>query len=273
MHPFLQGDSYDREQVLAFLGSRQPQSGIVHGTANPDYIAIFTGGRSSKPAGYEDGWGQDGVFRYCGQGARGDQRLTRSNKVLAEHQGIVLIFETWKPRNSWKGRQRFLGEYRMLGYQWQVGSDSRQGDRLLVFSLVPVENVPRHDLVGTTAATAGDIAALRAEAVAAGQPVVPARATRAEYRSRSVSVARYVLARAGGVCEACETPAPFTRPDGTPYLEIHHTRCLADEGPDDIAHVAGICPNCHREAHFGPDTTVFRDRLEKAIASKERLHR
>ncbi len=94
MHPFVQGESYDREEVLRFLGSKQRQSGIVYGRDIHSYIAIFAGGRSGKTAGYEDGWGSDGTFRYCGQGSRGNQRLTGPNKVLAEHQGMILLFET-----------------------------------------------------------------------------------------------------------------------------------------------------------------------------------
>jgi 5-methylcytosine-specific restriction protein A len=268
MHPFVRGESYDREDVLRFLGSRQNQSGIVFGS-NPSLMALFTGGRFAKRAGYKDGGGSDGVFLYCGQGSRGDQRLAGANKVLTEHQGEVLLFEIWKPRNSWKGRQRFLGEYRVLGYEWTPGSSSRKGDRLLVFSLVPFESMPNDGQLPVAATTGDDIAVLRAEAVAAGRLNAPVYATKSEYRARSLSVARYVLARANGICEACKKPAPFKRVDGTPYLEVHHTRRLADEGPDDIVHVAGICPNYHREAHFGPDIDGLRANLEKLVAEKE----
>jgi 5-methylcytosine-specific restriction protein A len=83
-------------------------------------------------------------------------------------------------------------------------------------------------------------------------------------------VAKYVAARANGVCEACGFEAPFHRPDGSPYLEIHHIHRLADDGPDDIMHVSAICPNCHREAHFGVNKDGFRDRLGIAVAERER---
>lgn len=111
---------------------------------------------------------------------------------------------------------------------------------------------------------------LRADAILASQPIVLSHPTRSEYRSRSAKVARYVLARSNGICEACKKPAPFTRTNGAPYLEIHHTRRLADEGPDDILHVTAICPNCHREAHFGSDLEGFREKIEAYIAEKER---
>ena len=47
---------------------------------------------------------------------------------------------------------------------------------------------------------------------------------------RSRDVRRYVLARSKGKCEGCSGPAPFSRPDGTPYLEPHHLKRLSDGG-------------------------------------------
>jgi len=272
MHPFERGKSYDREGILAFLGSKQWQSGIVYGYSNPGYIAVFSGGRHGKRAGYEDGWNQDGTFRYFGQGTRGNQRLTRSNKVLAEHRGIILVFETWKPKKSWKGKQRFIGEYRVIGCELQAGINSRKNDQLLLFSLVPVEGFPHHDDLNNLDSTEDSIVDLRVAAIAAAQPRTSTNITRSEYRSRSSTIARYVLMRANGVCEACNAPAPFIRANGTPFLGVHHTRRLADDGPDDLEHVAGICPNCHREAHFGPNPNEFLERLEQRILEKEKTY-
>lgn len=45
MHPFVSGESYDREDVLRFPGSKQNQSGIVFGS-NLSSRAVITGGRS-----------------------------------------------------------------------------------------------------------------------------------------------------------------------------------------------------------------------------------
>jgi len=271
MHPFIQGVSYDREDVLGFIGSRQSQSGIVHSSVQDDYIAVFSGGRYAKRVGYQDGWDSDGTFRYHGQGAKGSQKFARGNKVLAEHRGVVLLFETWKPKKSWKGRQRFIGNYMVSGYAWEDGQGTRKGDRVLVFSLVPIAAASLSASETSSRKQDGgkQMSALRANAIMASRPSTPSYCTSQQFRVRSEIVAEYVTARADGVCEACGAEAPFERPDGSPFLEIHHTRRLADDGPDDIMHVAAICPNCHREAHFGSDRTGFRDRLEKAIADRE----
>lgn len=68
---------------------------------------------------------------------------------------------------------------------------------------------------------------------------------------RNADVIAEVLLRAGGTCEGCKMPAPFTRrSDGTPYLEVHHSTPLSSGGEDTVANAIALCPNCHRATHF-----------------------
>lgn len=69
---------------------------------------------------------------------------------------------------------------------------------------------------------------------------------------RNPDVIAEVLERASGYCEGCGKRAPFRRArDGSHYLEIHHRVPLAEDGDDTIENALGLCPNCHRKAHFG----------------------
>ncbi|NWD06389.1 HNH endonuclease [Pseudomonas gingeri] len=69
---------------------------------------------------------------------------------------------------------------------------------------------------------------------------------------RNPDVVAQVLLRAQGICEACAKPAPFRRSsNGTPYLEVHHIVQLAHGGDDSVDNAQALCPNCHREMHFG----------------------
>ncbi len=69
---------------------------------------------------------------------------------------------------------------------------------------------------------------------------------------RNADVIVEVLERANGVCEKCGCDAPFIRAkDNTPYLEVHHQIRLADGGKDNVDNAIAVCPNCHRELHFG----------------------
>jgi 5-methylcytosine-specific restriction enzyme A len=69
---------------------------------------------------------------------------------------------------------------------------------------------------------------------------------------RNPDVIAEVLLRANGVCERCKKPAPFRRKsDGSPFLEVHHWKPLGEGGEDVVSNAGALCPNCHREFHFG----------------------
>ncbi|MCD9518458.1 hypothetical protein CTM70_08260 [Photobacterium phosphoreum] len=70
--------------------------------------------------------------------------------------------------------------------------------------------------------------------------------------ARNPNVVAEALYKAKGICEACHQPAPFIKKsNGEPYLEVHHIKPLSDGGEDSLENVQAICPNCHREMHFG----------------------
>jgi 5-methylcytosine-specific restriction enzyme A len=68
---------------------------------------------------------------------------------------------------------------------------------------------------------------------------------------RNSDVIAEVRERAKGICERCLNPAPFINKNGDPYLEVHHIITLAKNGDDTIENAQALCPNCHREVHFG----------------------
>lgn len=68
---------------------------------------------------------------------------------------------------------------------------------------------------------------------------------------RNPDVVAEVLKRANGVCECCHDDAPFKRKDGTPFLEVHHKIFLSKGGEDSVENAEALCPNCHREKHYG----------------------
>ena len=68
--------------------------------------------------------------------------------------------------------------------------------------------------------------------------------------SRDAEVTAWVLKESDGICESCASPAPFTKPDGDSYLEVHHVKRLADGGSDTISNAVAVCPNCHRALHY-----------------------
>lgn len=69
---------------------------------------------------------------------------------------------------------------------------------------------------------------------------------------RNCDVIAQDLKRADGLCENCGSPAPFLRvSDSSPYLEVHHRTMLSKGGEDTVENALAVCPNCHRQLHFG----------------------
>jgi 5-methylcytosine-specific restriction protein A len=50
-----------------------------------------------------------------------------------------------------------------------------------------------------------------------------------------------------------------------PYLEVHHIKRLADKGSDTTTNSIAVCPNCHRELHYGDKATDKVDALYETI--------
>ena len=92
-----------------------------------------------------------------------------------------------------------------------------------------------------------------------------------EAYERDASVVAFVEKRADGICELCSEPAPFNRPDGSPFLEVHHIVPLGEGGPDTVGNGAALCPNCHRACHYGIEVAKHRKALLNKISDKSLL--
>ncbi len=84
--------------------------------------------------------------------------------------------------------------------------------------------------------------------------------------SRDEYVRLYALRRAGDNCQLCLQKAPFSRSDGSPYLEVHHIVPLSQGGSDSIDNVCALCPNCHRKMHIIADS----DDVSKLLKTAEK---
>jgi hypothetical protein len=82
---------------------------------------------------------------------------------------------------------------------------------------------------------------------------------------RDQLVKDWVLQQASGLCECCKQRAPFVSDDGVPFLEIHHVRQLANGGSDKVSNAVALCPNCHRELHYGKRRSDLVINLYKTI--------
>jgi len=161
------------------------------------------------------------------------------------------------------------------GFQWVDAPDREKNIRkAILFELVPLESFEAQEIeqearISQPALDADSLAELRRKALADSAQCRTPVERRALYRVRSRAIRLYVLRRADGKCEGCGAAAPFTTKEGLPYLEPHHIRRLTDGGPDDPRWVAGICPNCHRRAHYARDAAEYNDKLAEIVRALE----
>lgn len=88
---------------------------------------------------------------------------------------------------------------------------------------------------------------------------------------RDPAVKAWVLREAKGVCECCSKPAPFLGTDGLPFLEVHHVRQLSDLGADTVSNAVALCPNCHREIHYGLNAKRLVEKMYSRIKRLEKI--
>ena len=159
------------------------------------------------------------------------------------------------------------------GFEYREALDvDGNSRRAIIFHLVPLdtlEEIEDNSILPEEQISTLDV--LRQLALSENQSPREPRENLISVFSRSLAVRNYVLMRAGGVCEACEREAPFLTAAERPYLETHHIRRLSDGGPDHPEWVAGVCPNCHRRAHYAIDREEFNYRLQEIVLVKEKV--
>jgi 5-methylcytosine-specific restriction protein A len=224
-----------------------------------------------------DAWDANGVFHYYGAGQVGDMQFRSGNAALRDHALAGEEVHVFEQEGS---ELRYVGQFVCADYYQQDRVPDGNGDprRAIVFELVPLDAVAEAtetDRPGTTdpeghlwSMPLGELRDRTAPTT--GPNPDPGDARRRAYaRSRSLRV--YVLRRANGLCEGCGHKAPFETRAGRPYLEPHHTRLLADGGPDDYHHVIALCPTCHRRVHHGADGDDYNAALTIKLAELEPL--
>jgi 5-methylcytosine-specific restriction protein A len=82
---------------------------------------------------------------------------------------------------------------------------------------------------------------------------------------RDPRVVAWILNNSKGKCENCNNKAPFKKSGDEFYLEVHHIKRLADGGSDKTQNAIAVCPNCHRELHYGKDKNLLVNKLYQNI--------
>lgn len=142
-------------------------------------------------------------------------------------------------------RTKSIADTRLLDTEvWHIHSyNSDTGDCLLVRSKPAANYVDQFEVI-------------RGE--------VKTRETNGVVFQRSAQVRNYVLSRAAGKCEWCGVEGFETR-SGSIYLETHHIQPLSEKGSDTVDNVIALCPNHHREAHFGNGSNELIEKMLQVV--------
>lgn len=208
---------------------------------------------------YDDSW-QGVILHYTGMGKSGDQSLDfMQNKTLSQSNNsdiTVYLFEVIV-----KSQYIFRGQVKLAETPYQTiqkGEDEIER-KVWIFPLRLLNNNAK--IKPTELKTIQESLTRKANKIAGKDLKKAARARQQKKPSfrivdqtqvyiRDPIIARYAKVRATGMCQLCQTEAPFKDKSGEWYLESHHIEWLSCGGGDSLENTVALCPNCHRKMHI-----------------------
>lgn len=144
---FIKNKLYKREELHNEFGGNR-QSGISSCKEHP-VVFIFSGSSVEK-YGYEDGWDNENIFRYSGEGQIGDMVFTRGNLSILNHKEDgkkIYLFEKTTESGYWK----FIDELMYLSYEYYPTTD-RDGNKRngIRFNLVRSSEIEKYQTNSNT---------------------------------------------------------------------------------------------------------------------------
>ena len=280
---FTVGTVYNRRVDIHGLYKGQQYGGIATPAEHP-YVFIFTGDVGSE-YGYIDSFDANGIFRYTGEGQKGDMKMVKGNLAIRDHQDNgkqILLFESVS-----SGYVRFVGFCSYISDHTEERPDKNGETRdAIIFHLDIINIIDTdinlrviHDVVEAPKAfyiTNYMVKPSKGKSLEQLRDIAlsetPIQATTKEkiqsIKYRSDAIRLYAKKRACGKCEGCNELAPFETKSG-PYLEVHHLIRLADGGPDKPENVIALCPTCHRRAHYSINYLDFNNELIIKVSNIE----
>lgn len=222
---------------------------------------------------YHDKW-KDGVLLYTGMGKYGDQTLKgNQNQTLydSDTNGIgVYLFEVMK-----KAVYTYRGQVKLATKPYQTDQPDEEGRvrKVWMFPITPMGSLDEIENPNPATVAKLPVKELVIRSQMTSGPHEPKVAQTTIYH-RDEYLKEEVKRIADGKCQMCGNPAPFIDKYGSPYLEEHHVKKLADGGTDTIDNVVAICPNCHRKVHVlndEEDTIILEGIAENNARALQRL--
>ena len=130
------GRIYDRRREI-----HQPYGGQQGGISTPrewSFVLLFVS-QTGEQYGYRDGWDENGVFLYTGEGQVGDQQFTHGNRAIRDHTSDGKDLHLFESLGKGKG-YRYLGMFACSTWEYRWGIDANGDERqVIVFHLIQPE--------------------------------------------------------------------------------------------------------------------------------------
>lgn len=118
------------------------QGGIAPSRRSPN-VLIFSDPASGEQHGYFDGWHEDGLFHYSGEGQRGDQQMRVGNLAILNHRSDGRALRVF---NGAGGIVTYVGEFVIADEEPYYLTDAPETNdgpvrQVIVFRLRPLDAV------------------------------------------------------------------------------------------------------------------------------------
>jgi hypothetical protein len=133
------GDRLSRRDVHARFGGRQ--QGGISPSRESAVVMFFTDPVTGHQHGYYDGWDDDGLFNYVGEGQKGDQRLAQGNKSILQHRKDGRTLEGFLARGT---EVTYLGEFELTDTYYRDAHET--GDENTIRQVIVFRLRPRNDM-------------------------------------------------------------------------------------------------------------------------------
>lgn len=254
LNDFIIGNKYTSWDIAIFSKTYNCQSGIYLIGTGPKYQAIFV--KATLSGGkYENKWLiQNEEFKYYMYALKDKfDPAYKVNKAIINSKDIP-IYVFMKDSSNDSNGFTLSGIFNYMDYTSE--SDGSKWFRLRKTSSLRqsiISNEEYNQELEKQIKKSRNMSQTKRDGLLASAHKKPEQIqTITTTYKRNPDVIVSVLERAKGICERCHKPAPFYRAsDSTPYLEVHHVVPLSKDGDDTVDNAIALCPNCHREVHFG----------------------
>ncbi|CZF77186.1 HNH endonuclease [Grimontia celer] len=251
---FIEGETYSAFDILSVVGVYDARTGGILRQKEGELLKSIAIRATLEGDEYKNEWLiENDLLKYYMKSIGGVYKETYSDNAAIIKSGAAGIPIHAFVRTSKTGHFTYHGVFEYITHYHE---GSAKWFRLQKVTSTKSELEFLDDITSTlerdVQSSSADSAETRRKRLAKAARTPRSRVVKTVVYERNPDVVVEVLSRAKGTCEKCLKPAPFIKKsNGAPYLEVHHQVRLADGGEDTVDNAIALCPNCHRQAHFG----------------------